>query len=71
MVKKKTEELDSRYSILDRAKQKRFYLKEDLKLTEIELNCLKKESKKITNQLLTHYHNLLNEGIDTRFIFIN
>lgn len=60
-----------RNNSLEKAKHKRFYLKEELKLTEIELTHLKKELKLVINQLVAHYHKLLNEGIDTRFYFIN
>lgn len=52
---------------LERAKQKRHNLKEELKLKEIELNGLKGELKSYTNLLLKHYHELLNEGLDTRY----
>lgn len=52
-------------------KKRRYHLKEDLRISEIELNSLKKELKLYTNQLLSHYHQLLNEGTDTRYICFN
>jgi len=52
-------------------KTKRHYLKENLRMSEIELNSLKKELKYYTNQLLSHFHQLLNEGIDTRYFYFN
>lgn len=70
-MKKKNIEIDLKNYSLDKAKQGRFYLKEDLKIIENEMNNLKRESKRITTQLLAHYHNLLNEGTDTRFNFFN
>lgn len=71
VLKKNLGEIDSKTSIIEKAKEKKFDLKEDLKLTELEIKNLKKEHKRITNILLTHYHKLLRDGIDTRLIFIN
>lgn len=51
---------------MDKAREKRLFMKEELQLKEIELNSLKGEYKFFTNSLLKHYHELLNEGLDTR-----
>lgn len=67
----KSQEIDQRNSSLDKARQRRFFMKEDLKIVENDLNNLKRELKKVTTQLLAHYHNLLSEGTDTRFNFFN
>mgnify|MGYP000867144645 CR=1 FL=1 len=52
---------------MENLKIKKNYLKEDLKVCDIEINAFKKELKFYTNQLLSHYHQLLNEGTDTRY----
>ena len=54
---------------MEKIKTKRHYLKESLRMSEIEFNSLKKELKYYTNQLLSHFHQLLNEGIDTRYFY--
>ena len=46
-------------------------LKDDLHICDMELNGLKKDLKLHTNQLLSHYHQLLNEGTDTRYLYFN
>lgn len=54
--------------MIDKVKKKRLRLKELLKTKENELHQLKGELKYFTNQLLKHYHDLLKEGVDTRYI---
>ena len=39
-------------------------------MKEIEINSYKSELKVYTNQLIKHYHELLNEGLDTRYFKI-
>lgn len=56
---------------MEKIKFKRNHLKEDLRICEMEMNNLKKELKHYTNQLLSHYHQLLNEGLDTRYFYFN
>jgi hypothetical protein len=56
---------------LENIRMKRNNLKESFRICDLELNELKRDLKSNTNQLLSHYHQILNEGTDTRYFYFN